>query len=123
MRTVIISRTDAIGDVVLTLPMAKLIKELYKGVKVIFFGRSYTQPVIECCSEIDEFLNYDEFTKLDVNGKSEFLRLLNAEAIIHVFPRQDISAAAKSAGIRMRIGATGRLHHWFNCNRLVRMSR
>lgn len=123
LRTVILSRTDAIGDVVLTLPLAKLIKNLQKDVKIIFFGRSYTQPVIDCCSDVDEFLNYDDFSGLKKNEQAEFLRLLNADAIVHVFPRKDIAIAARSACIPMRVGTTGRLYHWFSCNRMVRMSR
>jgi heptosyltransferase-3 len=123
LRRVIVSRTDAIGDVVLTLPMVSLLKKLYPGIHIIFFGKTYTKAVIECCKDVDEFINYDDFVKLDLKKQMEFIRDTNADAIIHVFPRNDISTAAKQAGIRYRIGTTGRLHHWFNCNRLVRLTR
>jgi heptosyltransferase-3 len=120
---IIISRTDAIGDVILTLPMVSMLKKVLPQVKIIFFGKTYTKPVIDCCKDVDEFLNYDEFSNLGDKSKVQFLRDVNADAIIHVFPRQDISGGAKHAHIRYRIGTTGRLHHWFNCNRLVRMTR
>lgn len=124
IRTVIISRTDAIGDVVLTLPMAALIKEILgKDVRVIFFGKTYTYPVIKCCDAIDEFLNYDTFIKLDNKGRMNFLKECNADAIIHVYPRKDISSAAKNADIRERIGTTNRYYHWLSCNRLVKLGR
>lgn len=124
INTIIISRTDAIGDVVLTLPVATLIKEITDGkVKVLFFGKTYTQPVTAICDSIDGFINYDDFKVLNNKSQSEFLRDYNADAIIHVFPRIDIAIAAKQAGIQFRIGTTNRFYHWFNCNRLVRLSR
>jgi hypothetical protein len=39
MKTFLVSRTDAIGDVVLTLPLCGWIKEACPGARVIFLGR------------------------------------------------------------------------------------
>ena len=61
---IIISRTDAIGDVILTLPMCGLIKKYYPNVKIIFLGRSYTQAIIEHCEHVDEFINADTLLQL-----------------------------------------------------------
>jgi len=124
IRTIIISRTDAIGDVVLTLPLATLLKDLLgKDIRIIFFGRTYTYPIINVSDSIDQFINYDTFAGFDQKGQVDFLKQCNADAIIHVFPRSDIAKAAARAGIRERIGTTNRLYHWFACNRLVRLSR
>ena len=114
MRTFIISRTDAIGDVVLTLPMAGVLKELYPGSRVLFLGRSYTEEVVKASEHIDGFLNWDE-------GKS--LEATNADTIIHVFPNKRVAALAKKAHIKERIGTTNRIFHWSTCNRLVKLSR
>ena len=124
IQRIIISRTDAIGDVVLTLPLASLIKKfLGSETQVVFFGRGYTMPVINCCDAIDEFIDYDSFKELDETGRTEFLRGIKADAIIHVFPRKDIASSAKQAGIRLRIGTTNRLFHWWNCNKLIPLGR
>jgi len=124
IRKIIISRTDAIGDVILTLPLCSYIKKFIGNeTRVIFFGKTYTRPVISCCTAVDEFIDYDTFSKLDKKGQADILKECNADAIIHVFPRSDIAQAAKSAGIPMRIGTTNRLFHWTTCNKLVRLSR
>ncbi|RYG01290.1 MAG: glycosyl transferase family 9, partial [Chitinophagaceae bacterium] len=39
---IIISRTDSIGDVVLTLPMAKIIKQQFPDCRIAFLGKEYT---------------------------------------------------------------------------------
>ena len=61
-KRILISRTDAIGDVMLTLPMAGILKESFPSARILFFGKTYTKAVIECCSSVDEFVNFDEFT-------------------------------------------------------------
>jgi heptosyltransferase III len=124
LHTIIISRTDAIGDVILTLPMVTLLKKLFgEETRIIFFGDSYTQPVIECCRGVSAILDYSHFKTLNVEEQAVYLKKTGADIIIHVFPKKDIARAAKKAGIRIRIGTTNRLYHWFNCNRLVWLSR
>ena len=113
MKRIIISRTDAIGDVILTLPMAGIIKQQIPDSHIIFFGKTYTEPVVNCSENVDEFINYDEYFKLDKPGRINFLKNVNADYIIHVFPRKEIAFSAKSAGIQERIGTSHRWYHYF----------
>lgn len=123
IKHVLISRVDAIGDVVLTLPMAAYLKQLLPSVKVSFLGRTYTQPVIKTCQAVDEFINYDELKNLHTDEQASFLKSRNLDAIIHVFPNNHVATLARQAGIKLRIGTTNRLFHWHTCNRLVKLSR
>lgn len=120
---IIISRTDGIGDVILTLPLLGLIKAQLPGAYIIFLNRNYTTPILECCTHVDEIVSWDAFEKAPVRRQAEALQNLNADVIIHVFPRPEIARAAKMAGIPARIGTTGRLYHIHTCNHLVRFSR
>lgn len=123
MRRIIISRTDAIGDVVLTLPLAGIIKKYIPDAHIIFFGRTYTQPVVELSENINEFINYDEFSKLNKKEQVNYIQRTNADTIIHVFPRKDIAISAKRAKIKTRIGTSHRLYHLLTCNKLMHFSR
>lgn len=120
---ILISRTDAIGDVVLTLPMAAYIKTLFPETFVLFLGRTYTQAVVNACVAIDDFINYDELKKLPEKAQCDFLQDKNIDVIIHVFPNKHVAFIARDAGIKLRIGTTNRLYHWFTCNKLVKLSR
>lgn len=120
---IIISRTDSIGDVILTLPLAGMLKKKLPGAKLIFLGRAYTRDVIRCCEHIDEFLDWDELSVKPEPEATEQLQSLRADMILHVFPRKEIARMAKKAGIPGRLGTTNRLYHWGNCNKLVRLSR
>lgn len=120
---ILISRTDAIGDVVLTLPLCGYLKSIYPGVKISFLGRTYTGPIIDACAAVDTFINYDELKALPIAKQVVALKAKHIDAIIHVYPRKEIAALAKSAGIKLRIGTTNRVFHWLTCNKLVKLSR
>ena len=123
IKRIIISRTDAIGDVILTLPVCGLIKKYYPEAKVIFLGRTYTEAIINCCEFVDEFVNVDEILCLDDASAIAKLKALNADTLIHVFPNKRIAQFARKAKIKNRIGTTNRLYHWGNVNKLVKLSR
>lgn len=122
-QTIIISRTDSIGDVVLTLPMAGIIKNKFPNCKIIFLGRNYTKDVISLSQHVDDFLSYDDVIKLNKNEQIECFKKLGATHIIHVFPVKEIAYLAKAAKIKTRIGTTNRIWHWFTCNKKVKLSR
>ena len=117
-QNIIISRTDSIGDVVLTLPMAAVLKQYFPSAKIAFIGKAYTKPVILACEYVDAFIDREDF--LNGNGK---IGGRATDVIIHVFPDKAIAAHARKAGIPLRIGTTNRIYHWTTCNKLVKLSR
>lgn len=118
--TFLVSRTDAIGDVVLTLPVAGWLKQQHPGCRVVLIGRRYTAAVAAACPWVDEFLEYDEKQPAFLLAQ---LRSYAAAAIVHVFPNKLLARLAKEAKIPVRIGTRNRLFHWLTCNRLVALSR
>ncbi|MGE0560404.1 MAG: glycosyltransferase family 9 protein [Flavobacteriales bacterium] len=120
-KTIIISRTDSIGDVVLTLPMAGVIKKYYPNSRIIFLGKTYTKPVVGLSKFIDEFINWDELKKMP--DAVDVLKNYHADVFIHVFPDKDIAKLVKATKIPLRIGTFGRLHHILTCNKKVLFTR
>jgi heptosyltransferase-3 len=118
-----LSRTDSIGDVVLTLPMAGLIKKNFPQSTVLFLGRTYTRDIVSLSGHIDQFVNFDDIEKAEKNEQIKMLSALNTDVIIHVLPQKQIAKLARKAGIRVRVGTTNRIYHWFTCNKLIRLSR
>jgi ADP-heptose:LPS heptosyltransferase len=121
--TYLVSRTDAIGDVVLTLPVCGWLRQQFPGCRVVLIGRAYTAAVAAACPWVDEFLNVDELTKRPPAEQVAQLRSYAAAAIVHVFPNKLLARLAQKAGIPVRIGTRNRLFHWLTCNRLVALSR
>jgi heptosyltransferase-3 len=123
IKRILISRTDNLGDVVLTFPMIGLLKRKYPDIQIYFLGKTYTKDLIELNNNLREFLNYDEITNKSTEEAVDFLKSFGFDAIIHVYPRKEIAFLAKKAQIRYRIGTSHRWYHWFTCNKLIHFSR
>lgn len=122
-RTAIFSRTDSIGDVMLTLPMIGVFKEYFPSCKIVFLGKKYTRPIASACKNIDEFFDWDELSVLPSAEKKAIFKSLKADVIFHVFPDSAIAYLAWQAGIPLRIGTSHRIFHWLSCNKLIHFSR
>lgn len=120
---ILISRTDSIGDVILTLPMAGILKKRFPNVSIVFLGKNYTKSIIETSEHIDEFLSIDDLNKLNPKEQIQFIRNKNISHCIHVFPKKEIAQLMKKSGVQLRIGTTNRAYHWLTCNKLIKLSR
>ena len=123
MKKIIISRVDNIGDVVLTLPLAGVLKRLIPGCRIIFLGSRYTRQVVNASANVDSFLDWSEIENQPVAEGVKTLKALHADIIIHVFPHQKIAALAAKAAIPVRLGSSRRIYHWLYCNRKVKVAR
>ncbi len=120
---VLISRTDNLGDVILTLPLAGYIKSKWPSAEVFFLGKAYTKPLIDACIHVDRFLDWDALASLPENEAISTLTQLNISKVVHVFPNKVFARLCRRANIPMRIGTTNRIFHWTTCNKLVKLSR
>ncbi|MYM35774.1 glycosyl transferase family 9 [Duganella sp. FT94W] len=117
-RRILITRTDNIGDVVLTLPLAGYLKQLYPQAEIVFLCRLYAAAVVAQCRHVDRVLTVEELGK-DVAAS---LRQTGCDTVLFAFPRRELAYAARRAGIGRRVGSARRLYHWLTCNRLVNFS-
>jgi ADP-heptose:LPS heptosyltransferase len=114
---ILICRTDNIGDVVLTLPLAGYLKQSLPGVRVDFLVRAYAAPVVRCCRFVDRTL------ALEDQDPERLFKDTAYDTVIFAFPHRALGAAARRARVPNRVGTSHRLHHWINCNRLAHFSR
>lgn len=117
-KRVIISRTDNLGDVILTLPMAGYLKSIMPELKITFIGKKYTLPIISSCSFVDNALDREE-----VLNDPHLLAMVRADTIIFVFPDKELAKVAKQVQIKRRVSTAHRWYNWLYCNHLVDFSR
>ncbi len=115
---ILISRTDNIGDVILTLPMATVLKQNYPESTILFLGKPYTKPIIDECRYVDEYFNWEE-----IRQDQQRLKDVRADMIIHVFNNREVANLARQAGIKYRLATSHRLYNLWTCNRFVHFSR
>jgi len=117
-KRLIISRTDNLGDVILTLPLAGYLKSMIPGLNITFIGKKYTQPIISQCSFVDSFLDREE-----VIQDPHQLAMVRADTIIFVYPDKELARVAKAVQIKRRVSTAHRWYNWLYCNHLVDFSR
>lgn len=120
---IVISRTDSIGDVVLTLPLAGILKKQFPEAQLIFLGNTYTKAIIKCCPYVDEIWEWSKIEKQSTSEQTNWLKNQDVDCFIHVFPRKELALLAKKAGIKNRIGTSHRFYHLLNCNHRPNFSR
>jgi ADP-heptose:LPS heptosyltransferase len=119
---ILISRTDGIGDVILTLPVAAALKACFPQVRITFLGRGYTRPIIEHCAHVDAFADWDLAGDTAAHQR-DFLNLLEVDTVLHVFPRKEVVEAAFAARIPVRVATARRWHTLMKVNRRLWFSR
>lgn len=120
-KRIVIAKTNHIGDVVISLPMAGLIKEHYPKARVIFINRAEVCDISRLCRDVDETYDWNEIIK--THDPVSALKALKADIFIHTNPCSKMASLAKRAEIPLRIGSLFRLYHWWTCNRLAFISR
>ena len=110
VRRVAIVRTDALGDNVLTLPMAGALKAYNTGIEVIWICREYARPVANRCTHIDEIRVWSGD---DSTADSLFEGL---DAVLFAFPEPVLLKAAHRAKVPIRVATGRRIHalRWAN---------
>ena len=123
LQKILISRTDAIGDLILTLPMVDVIKQNIADAKVFILAQNYNKSIVQSAPLVDGFIDWTELEKQKESDIIAELQKQNFDAIINVFPNKKIAKASKQAAIPIRIGTSHRYYHWLTCNRLINLSR
>ncbi len=118
-----LSRTDSIGDVVLTIPLAGYLKKSFPDSKILFVGKTYTEAIIKSSSYIDDFINWNDFSALAEKDQVERIKSYKIDWFVHVFPNKQLARIVKKAGVPNRIGTSHRIYHLVTCNKLVNFTR
>ncbi len=122
-RRLIVSRTDRLGDVVLTLPLLGLLRERWPDVELIMLVRRYARPIVEASAHVQGVIEWPDHHDASDDDRAQLLAATGADTILHVFPRREVAAAAKDARIPRRIGTARRWFHWLTCTERVNVSR
>ncbi|MDH3269111.1 MAG: glycosyltransferase family 9 protein [Ignavibacteria bacterium] len=109
---ILIVRTDRIGDVVLSIPLAELVKNKYPDSEITYFIRHYTRALLDGNSFIDEVMIADEADgEILFKENLEKIKLRKFDTCIVVNPTFKITLMMFLAGIKNRIG-TG--YRWYS---------
>ncbi|HCY74953.1 MAG TPA: ADP-heptose--LPS heptosyltransferase [Ignavibacteriales bacterium] len=111
-KNILIVRTDRIGDVILTLPLAGLIKKEYPKAKISFLLREYTKNIVSDHPFIDEVIVLKEINdKISFFDNLDLIKSKMFDICIVARPSFIIAMILFFSGIKNRIG-TG--YRWYS---------
>lgn len=121
--SILISRTDSIGDVILTIPLSYTLKKLYPNNPIIFLCSSYTKSILKYIQSIDEIIDYNELEKLNSKEQKKIFIQHNIHTAIIILPTFNISKLLCNMKVPHRIATSHRWYNWLFCNSLIAFSR
>lgn len=109
-RKFLIVRTDRIGDVILTLPMARVLKQWRPAAHVSMLIREYTRDIVSSDGNVDGVVTVDGARGWFPRALRE-IRSSHFDVVFHTHPRFTLAMLTFLAGIPVRVG-TG--YRWYS---------
>lgn len=111
-KNLLVVRTDRIGDVVLSLPLAEIIKRHFPNCKITYLLREYTKSLAYNHPFIDDILLLKEGNnKIIIRDNFKELKKYNFDACLIVYPTFQTALIMFLSRIKHRIG-TG--YRWYS---------
>ncbi len=109
---IVVTRTDALGDVILTTPVYRALKDVFAGSYLSVVCREYTEPILRNNPYIDECITVEEERSTQLPELTACLRAGAFDVAIVLFPSRFIATALRDAHIPIRVGSARRFHSW-----------
>jgi len=121
--SILVSRTDRLGDLILAIPFAETLKVRYPEARVDVLASLYASPVLEENPRIDNIVRVqnDQLVSSrpyykDLERK---IKKTDYKVVIALYPERNISRLFKHVDIPHRLGTAGRFHSVFFNHRLM----
>ena len=112
----LVIRTDRIGDVVLTLPVAGALHRCYPQAEIVFMVQPYVRDIVKGHKYIARIILDRGERGRQFNGLVRRLRAEKFDAALLLHPTLRLALLMKLAGIPVRIGTAYRLYSFlFSC--------
>lgn len=117
---ILISRTDRMGDLLLSLPAIHRVRELFHDARIIVLIRKYTADLLYGQDFIDRIICLDDypFPALVTELKRE-----QPDFFIALYSNAMVAKLARLSGAKHRVGPLSKFHSWFVYNEGLRQKR
>ena len=119
-KNIIISRTDKIGDLVLSIPAISMVKKMYPESKLYVLVRRYNAEIVKGFPFIDGVISIDDYKEKDLTAK---IRQIKADVFIALYSDNQILKLVLKSGAKYRIGPLSKPLSWFIYNKGIRQHR
>ncbi len=106
---ILVSRTDKIGDLILTLPLVQSLKAAFPQTHLTALVSSYTREIVDGHPAVDSVETIEKGE--GVMALTNRLKRVKPDVFLAVYPRPGIAFASALAGIPRRIGTA---YRWYS---------
>jgi ADP-heptose:LPS heptosyltransferase len=117
---IIISRTDKIGDLVLSIPSFYMVKKMYPKSELIILVRNYNYDVVKNLPYVDRVIKIDDYEDKDLERE---IREIGADIFISLFSDKKVARLARKSKAPYRIGPYSKLSSYFSYNKGIKQRR
>lgn len=114
LERIIISRTDKIGDLILSIPSFFMLRKMYPDAEITVLVRKYNYDIVKNLEYIDRVIKIDDYTQKEILKKIEYFK---ADLFIALYNDSFISKLAKKSGAKLRVGPYSKIYSFFTFNR------
>ncbi len=117
---IIVSRTDKIGDLVLSIPSFFMVKKMYPKSTLTVLVRNYNYDVVKNLPYVDKVIKIDDYSE---NELLSLVKDIKAEIFIALYTDKLVGKIARASKARKRLGPYSKLHSYFSYNKGVFQKR
>lgn len=120
IKRIIISRTDKIGDLILSIPSLFMTKKMFPNAELIVLVRKYNYEILKNLPYIDRILKIDDYRQETLLEK---IKYFEADVFIALYNDTFISKLAKASRAKYKIGPISKFRSFFIFNKGVFQKR
>lgn len=120
LKRIIVSRTDKIGDLVLSIPSFYMIRKMFPKVEIVVLVRKYNYEIVKNLPYIDRVVKIDDYRKEELLEK---IKHFKADAFVALYNDSYIAKLAKASNAKLRVGPISKLNSIFTYNKGVLQKR
>lgn len=117
---IIISRTDKIGDLVLSIPSFYMVKKMYPESELTILVRNYNYDVVKNLPYVDRVIKIDDYEDKELERE---IREIGADIFISLFSDKKVARLARKSKAAYRIGPYSKLSSYFSYNKGIKQRR
>ncbi len=117
---IIVSRTDKIGDLVLSIPSFYMLRKMYPQAEITVLVRNYNYEIVENLPYINRVVKIDDYRQKELLEK---IKHFKADVFIALYTDSFVAKLAKASKAKWRIGPLSKLSSIFTYNKGIRQRR
>lgn len=117
---IIVSRTDKIGDLVLSIPSFFMIREMYPNAEITVLVRNYNYEIVKNLPYIDRVIKIDDYRKDQLLEKIKYFK---ADVFIALYNDDFVMKLAKNSNAPTKIGPLSKFKSFFVYRNGIRQKR